>query len=123
MIRVLIVEDNAQYRESLKATLNACSPELVIVEAESADEALRVIGLFRPQVAFIDINLPGTLNGLQLIERVRASGSRARIAVITNHDLPEYHDASARLGANYFFPKASTTRDDIQAMMRSIPTR
>lgn len=120
MIKALIVEDNREFRESLKAILRSQFPDLIIAEAETADEALRTLGLFRPRVAFIDIHLPGGMNGLELVKRIRAGGMDMAIVMITSHDLPEYRIASARLGANHFLSKSSATSADILALMTSL---
>jgi two-component system nitrate/nitrite response regulator NarL len=120
MIKTLIVEDNHDFMGLLKGLLSGRFPDILIVEAENGADALRAFTRFQPDVAFIDINLPGGMNGLGLIERIRRENSRIRIIIITNHDLPEYRDASVRLGADHFLPKASTTGDDILAVMESV---
>ena len=99
MIKALIVEDNRDFRDSLKAILHSQFPDIVVAEAETADEALRALGLFRPQLAFIDIHLPGAMNGLQLVARIRAADREMHIVMITSHDLPEYRSASAAMAA------------------------
>ena len=120
MTKTLLVEDNRDFRASLKALLYARFGDVLIAEAEDGAEALRTFAMFQPHVAFIDINLPGRMNGLEIVERIRKEDPQVRIIVITNHDLPEYREASARLGADHFLPKASTTGDDILAVMRSV---
>jgi two-component system response regulator YesN len=121
MTKTLIVEDNYDFRTSLKALLHARFPDaLLIVEAEDATVALRTFYRLCPDVAFVDISLPGNMNGLEFIERIRRENSQVRIIVITSHDLPEYREASMRLGADHFLPKASITNDDITAVMESV---
>ena len=123
MIKALIVEDNRDFRDSLKAILHSQFPDIVVAEAETADEALRALGLFRPQLAFIDIHLPGAMNGLQLVARIRAADREMHIVMITSHDLPEYRSASAAMGANHFLSKSAATRADILAVIRSVTPR
>lgn len=122
MTKTLLVEDSHDFRASLKALLTAHFPDVLIVEAENGAEALRTHALFQPHVAFVDINLPGQMNGLEVVERIRKQDSHIHIIIITNHDLPEYREASMRLGANHFLPKASTTSNDILAVMKSVMT-
>lgn len=121
MIRALLVEDSREFRESLKAILHSQCDQLTVAEAESAMEALRVLALFQPHIAFVDISLPGGMNGLQLVERIRARDATMHIVMITSHDLPEYRSASERLGANHFLSKSAATRADILAVMQSLP--
>ncbi len=123
MIRALIVEDNRDFRELLKAILHDRFPDIVIAEAESADEALRQLGLFRPEISFVDIHLPGSINGLDLVQRIRASDAAMRIVMITSHDLPEYRDASTRFGADHFLSKSTASHTDILAVMAALTRR
>lgn len=118
MAKTLIVEDSHDFREFLKALLYARFPDMQIAEAETAASALRMFTLFRPEVVFVDINLPGDMNGLELVQRIRAADTTVRIAMITSHDLPEYRQASIRIGANFFISKGTATRADILAVMR-----
>lgn len=121
MTKTLIVEDNHDFRASLKALLYARFPDtLLIAEAEDATVALRTFYRLCPDVAFVDISLPGNMNGLEFVERIRSENSQVRIIVITSHDLPEYREASMRLGADHFLPKASLTNDHIYAVMESV---
>jgi two-component system response regulator YesN len=120
VIKTLIVEDNRDFRASLKAVLYARFPDMLIAEAEDGNEALRAFALFHPDVAFVDVSLPGDINGLTLVERFRSKNDRVRIVIITNHDLPEYREASVRLGANHFLPKVRATRAEIFAVMESV---
>ena len=117
LLRVLIVEDNDDFRGFLKASVYQRYPHAIVAEASSAAEGLRQHTKFKPHLAFIDINLPGEINGLQLTEQLRANGSSVRIVILTSHDLPEYRHAASRLGADTFLPKSSLSPAIIQGLM------
>lgn len=117
LLRVLIVEDNDDFRGFLKATVYQRYARAAVAEAKDGAEGLRLHATFKPHIAFIDINLSGEINGLQLTERLRAAGSPARIAIITSHDLPEYRNAATRLGADSFLSKSSISPLVIQGLM------
>lgn len=117
LLRVLIVEDNDDFRSFLKATLYQRYARAAVAEAKDGIEGQRLHATFKPHVVFIDINLMGDINGLQLTERLRAAGSPARIVIITSHDLPEYRSAATRLGADSFLPKSSLSPLVIQGQM------
>lgn len=128
MIKALIVEDHEDFRSFLKTLLSGRYPDVVFAEAGTASEAMRKLTLFRPHLAFIDINLPGSTNGLMLTEAIHNQDAGIEIIVITNHGLPEYREASERLGARFFLPKASSSGADILAAVdlavaRSVPYR
>jgi PAS domain S-box-containing protein len=68
-VRVLLVEDERDTRELLKAILEGCGA--AVTEAASAGEALAALEHTRPDVLVSDIGMPGE-NGYELIKRVRA---------------------------------------------------
>ncbi len=59
MFRVLIVEDNRTYRESLKDILNDGKfPGVIVKEAENGRVAMEKADSFRPDFIYVDIGLP-----------------------------------------------------------------
>jgi DNA-binding NarL/FixJ family response regulator len=118
MHRVLLIEDSGTYRALLKGVLNEQFPNMVIAEAGSGEEALKMLGLFKPELIFLDINLPGD-SGLVVAEKVRASGSNAKIVLLTSYDLAEYRAAAAEHGASFFMAKDASTRGDILSVVRT----
>ena len=115
MIKTLLVEDNVEFRAFLKALLLERFPDGVIQETSDALEALRLIGEARHDVVVVDIGLPGSVNGLMLVARIREQGRRPPILVISNYAIPEYQLEAARLGADWFLPKIGSTSQEIIA--------
>jgi DNA-binding NarL/FixJ family response regulator len=98
-------------------------PGAEINEAGDGEEALRQIAAAEPDFIFMDIRLPGE-NGLRLTKRIKAAHPDAAhpdivIAIITNHDLPEYRRAATDNGASYFIPKDTPT-EEILAIIASV---
>ena len=77
-VRVLVVEDDELVR--LFAAEALADEGFQVVEAATAEEALRVCADGAPEVLFTDIRLPGTLTGWDIAERCRRT--HPRIAVI-----------------------------------------
>lgn len=119
MLKTLIVEDNATFRQSLKATLETEFPLMVIEEAEDAKEAMERVTTFRPDLIFMDIKLPGE-TGLDLTKRIKTNDTSIVIIILTSYDLPEYREAAQQYGADYFVSKGSSTREEILELVRSI---
>ena len=113
MLRALIVEDNGEFSAFLKSLLEIRFPGAMILQASDADEALHHLGLSELDIVIVDISLPGGVNGLGLTEQIRQNGASPPIAILTNHDLPEYRLAATRLGADRFLSKAASTADQI----------
>lgn len=107
MIKVLIADDQALLRGGLRAILDAEDDIDVVAEAEDGaaaiDEALRV----HPDVVLMDIRMP-RLDGLEATQRLLASGSRARVLVITTFDRDEYVFRALRAGASGFLLKSAS---------------
>jgi len=107
MIKVLIADDQALLRGGLRAILDAEDDIEVVAEAEDGaaaiDEALRV----HPDVVLMDIRMP-RLDGLEATKRLLASGSRARVLVITTFDRDEYVFHALRAGASGFLLKSAS---------------
>ena len=79
----LIAEDEALMRERVKEKLAAVWPELAVVaEARDGDEALALFAAHRPQIAFLDIRMPG-LSGLDV---AAAIGAQCHVVFITAYD-------------------------------------
>ncbi len=110
MTRVLIVEDNEIFRQSLRETLQARFPSVEILEAGDGPQAMLRIKDSPPELIFMDIKLPGE-NGLSLTRRIKAEHPDIVVVILTSYDLPEYRDAAFQYNANYFFTKASPTAD------------
>jgi diguanylate cyclase len=84
--RVVIVEDAPDARLSLQLVLENAGHE--VHAAEDGPSGFDAIVRLRPDVAFIDIGLPG-LDGCRLAERLRASGVRTCLVALTGYGLDE----------------------------------
>ncbi len=114
--KTLIIEDNDGFRQALRSLLISRYPSMSFKEARDGREALNEVSAFDPDLIFMDIKLPGE-NGLELIGKIRASNSEAKIIVLTSHDLPEYREAARAGGANHFITKASSKASEIFALI------
>ncbi len=119
MLRVLLVEDNRNFREAFKENLCQHFPALLVEEAENGEEALQQINAAPPHLIFVDIRLPG-VNGLYLTQKIKRDFPNVRIAILTGYDLPEYREASVQYGAEGFLVKDSLKWDDVKDLVESI---
>ena len=119
MFRILIVEDNDNFRQTLANLIHSHFPGMVLEEARDGKEALQKFGSSRPDIIFMDVKLPGE-NGLEITKKIRAFDSDVNIIILTNHDLPEYREAAKSYGANHFLSKNSSSAEDILSVIKSI---
>jgi DNA-binding NarL/FixJ family response regulator len=117
-MKTLIVEDNANYRQILKDSLQTLFPSMVIHEATEGNEALERVVTFQPELIFMDIRLPGE-NGLQLTEKIKTRYPDTKVVILTSYDSLEYREAAIRCGANCFISKDSLSWQQIKNLIKS----
>ncbi|MGE0711615.1 MAG: sigma-54-dependent transcriptional regulator [Planctomycetota bacterium] len=100
--RVLVVEDNAPYRELLVRRLGKRG--YAVSGASSAEEALELAAAVSPEVAICDISLPG-MSGLELLERLRARNPAPQAIVLTGQGSVASAIEAMRAGAYHYFEK------------------
>jgi DNA-binding NarL/FixJ family response regulator len=118
-LRILIVEDNASFREALKEKLQALSTSMVIDEAAEGSEALQKVDALKPEVVFMDIRLPGE-NGIQLTQKIKAKYPDTKIVFLTGYDSLEYRGAAMRAGGYCYIPKESLGHVKIENLLKTI---
>src|ERR671914_2746551 len=80
-LRVMLVDDHALVRSAVRQALTAPDVELV-GEAASAEEALALAPVLRPDVLLLDIDLPG-MNGVQLVQELAPRLPQTKIVMLT----------------------------------------
>jgi DNA-binding NarL/FixJ family response regulator len=105
-IRVLIADDQEMVRHGMRSILQTQSDIEVVGEAADGIAALEAAGRLKPDVALVDIRMPG-LDGLEVTRRLVAGGSGVRVVVVTTFDLDEYVYPALRYGASGFLVKRS----------------
>jgi DNA-binding NarL/FixJ family response regulator len=117
--KTLIVEDSVSFRQLLKESLLSRFPMMEVLEAGDGGEALKKVKAFSPDLAIIDIQLPGG-NGLDLTKKLKAEYPNLKVIVLTIHDTPEYREAAYQSKANYFISKGSSTKEEILVLVKSV---
>ena len=92
---ILIVEDNADARETLRKLLELQGHRVRV--AAEGNAALEVVRARPPEVALVDIGLPG-IDGYEVARRVRATGKRVTLIALTGYGLPEDRRRTAEAG-------------------------
>ncbi len=102
-IRVLVVDDNDGFRESLVFLLSGEDLE-VIGQARSGPEAIEMVRRLTPDVVLMDVRMPGT-DGIEATRVVTAGVDPPRVLVLTTFDLDEIVYDALRAGASAFLLK------------------
>ena len=121
MIKVLIVDDNNQFRKSLIEFLAIDSTIDVVGQAEDGHQALEKIRSLRPDMVLMDIKMKG-MNGLNATERLKAEFPEIPVIILSRYDLIAYQDAAEAAGAKAYIVKKSMADEllpTIQRMMNN----
>ena len=104
-IRTLLVDDSRQFIESAKQFLGGHQWFEIVGEAYSGREALARVAELRPDLALMDLRMPG-LNGLEAARQIKARPDAPRIIITTLYDHPEYRAAALAAHADGFIAKS-----------------
>ncbi len=88
----------------LEQALRALAYDWQISTAASAQEALESLALHAPDLIITDYHMP-SMNGLELIARVRDRRILSRIILITAYSSPELYEAAQRLNVDHYLTK------------------
>jgi DNA-binding NarL/FixJ family response regulator len=104
---VFIADDSSVIRERLVELLASVEGVAVVGEASDVPSAQQGIQATRPDVAIVDIRMPGG-SGIDVVREVkRGKPGGPSFIMYTNYGLPQYRQACAEAGADFFFDKAT----------------
>jgi DNA-binding NarL/FixJ family response regulator len=119
-IRVLVADDHAIVRTGIRHVLEGEPGFAVVGEASNGTEALALALELRPDVAVLDISMPG-VSGLQAAAELRLRLPETRVLILSMHDNTEYVLESLRAGVHGYLLKDSAAAelgDAIRAVCR-----
>lgn len=120
MTTVLIVDDQPMQRFGFRMLLESQDDMRVVGEAGNGSEAVRMTAELHPDVALMDIRMPG-LDGIEATRRIVAAGDRTRVLILTTFDLDEYAYAGLRAGASGFLIKDALP-EELLSGIRAVAT-
>jgi len=114
-ITVVLVEDHALTRTGLRTALEATGDVRVVAEAGDGLSAEAIVERERPDVAVIDIGLPGQ-DGVALTRALKAALPQTRVVILTMHELDDEVLAALSAGADAYCVKSSDAATVIDAV-------
>lgn len=114
-IRILIADDHDVVRSGLKMLLRSSPDFSVIAEATDGDEAVRLAGSARPDVAILDISMP-KLDGIGATRVIREKYPSVKIIILSVHEDQEYVHEILRAGASGYLLKNASKREIFEAV-------
>lgn len=115
VIRVMLADDHAVVRKGIRDFLEEDPQIQVIAEASDGQEAWALLAQQQPDVAVLDIRMPG-LTGIELTERIKERYPKVRVLILTAYDDEPYIFALLRAGADGYVLKTASSKDLLQAV-------
>ena len=119
-ICVLLADDHTLVRAGMRLLLEAIEGVQVVAESGEGHETLDLVAKHLPDVALLDIGMPG-LSGLEVARRIRTTSSRTRVVILSMHSQASYVTQALRAGAVGYLLKGGSVEElplVLQAVMR-----
>ena len=117
MIRVLLADDHALFRQGLKSLLEAEGDFRVVGEAKDGWEAMRHALETKPDVILMDIQMPG-LDGVQATQAILKEWPQAKVIMLTMYRQDAYVFEAVKAGARGYLLKDVDARELVDAIRR-----
>lgn len=114
-IRVLIADDHAVVREGTAELLERAGDIQVIGQAADGAEAVRLAAELRPDVALLDLAMPG-MDGREAARRIKTVSPKTAIVALTAHEEEPYVMAMLEAGASGYLTKSARGREVVEAV-------
>jgi two-component system response regulator NreC len=115
MIRVVIVDDHALVRVSLRSLLSQQSDIECVGEAAGVEDAKRLAQSLEPDVVLLDMAIPGE-SGVQTVLTILEAAPESRVLALSIHDDPDYVRQAFSAGANGYVLKELSDQEVVTAV-------
>lgn len=114
-VRVMLVDDHAVLRSGLQRLLEQKSGIKVVAEAGNGEQAYQMFGTHSPDVAVMDLTMPG-MGGLESLRRILARWPAARVVVFSMHDEAAFAAQAISAGARGYVAKSDEADELVLAV-------
>jgi DNA-binding NarL/FixJ family response regulator len=117
LIRIILADDHALFRAGMRAILKEMPDVDVVADVSDGHEALRVVAESMPDLAILDISMPG-LNGLEVAARIAREHPATRSIILSMYVDDEYVRRALAVGAAGYLLKTSD-RGELEKAVRA----
>jgi len=121
-ISILLADDHAILRQGLRRILESHPDFSVVAEAASGLEAVELARELQPEVAILDVGMPG-LNGIEATAQILRRAPRTAVLILSMHNDERYVTRALRAGARGYLLKDSVEEDLVQAIQAACQGR
>jgi DNA-binding NarL/FixJ family response regulator len=118
LYRVLIADDHLLVRAGIRALIESIDGVTVVAEANDGREAVDLAATLRPDIALLDVTMPG-LNGLEAAARLREASPATRVIILSMHANEAYVRTALKAGAAGYLLKSATAAE-LQAAIQTV---
>lgn len=113
-VKVLVADDHEVVRTGL-ASLLAGSDVKIVAEATNGDDAVKLAMKHKPDVALLDIRMPGS-DGLEALDKIHRQLPNTRVIMLSTYDNPTYVARAVALGASDYVLKGASRQELISTI-------
>ena len=121
-LNILIVDDQAEIRQLLMATLKG--NKRILHEENNGDDAWRVAQYLRPNIIILDVMMPGALDGYQVCERIKADSIlklKTKVILLTARNQSADFERGKAAGCDAFLTKPFSPIELLDAVSKLSP--
>ena len=118
-ISILIVDDHEVVRNGIRSYLETLSDFEVVGEAESGEEALKLVSELIPDIVLLDLILPG-MDGVETTRRIKQITPRTQVVVLTSYHEDVHIFPALKAGAISYILKDMKMEKLVEALHRAI---
>lgn len=114
-IRIMLADDHAVVRSGLRRLLEQRQGLEVVAEADSGEQAYQLFGECQPDVAVLDLSMPG-MGGMEAVRRILARYPAARVLVFSMHENAAFATQALKTGARGYVAKTGAPEELVTAV-------
>ncbi len=115
-MKIILVDDHPVVRKGMRSVLESESGFEVCGEAEDGNTAMKLIREHEPELAVIDIELKGNINGIELVKAIKERYPKTSTLVMSIDDGTLYAERSIRAGAKGYIAKEEASENILNAI-------
>ena len=117
-VRIILADDHALVRQGTRRILEEHPDLMVVGEAENGEQALELVKRLNPDVAILDIRMPG-LSSVGIVSEINQSSLQTKILILSAFDDDEYILALMEAGVSGYLLKTAQG-DELVAAVRGV---
>ena len=118
-MKILIVDDSDIVRQRLATLFSNFKETVDVREARDTLEAIESFSLMGPDLAVVDIQMPGG-SGIEVLRHIRRTNMKTTVIMYTSYPYPKYRERCREEGADYFFDKTTESEKLIDTILSII---